>query len=348
MIFANIVFLLVLGVSSTMSEHLRGLNVENSVLTRFNNWIEEHNFHIFNEDHLVHVFENWVSNDKFIDQTNSQGLSFKLGHNAYSGYSFDEFRQFMGFDFNRNLISSLKSNNSMAPIEVSVPSSVDWRSQGVVNTIKDQGQCGSCWSFSTIQALESASAIKYGKLYTLSEQELVDCDNLSNGGRDHGCNGGLMDNAFTWIGKNNGVCSGTDYPYVSGVTKTSGTCQKTCKNQPNTDVIKYVDITVNSDSAMMSALAQQPVSIAIEADQRTFQLYSSGVFTGECGTNIDHGVGLVGYTADYYILRNSWGESWGVNGYMMIGKGNDPETGKPYNGGAGQCGLLTTGSYPIV
>jgi hypothetical protein len=336
MILSNIIFFLILGVNNTISEYMR--------LTRFNNWIEEHNFHIFNENHLVHVFENWVNNDKFIDQTNSEGLPYKLGHNAYSGYSFDEFREIMSFDFNRNLISSLKTNDSIDTIKLPVPLSVDWRYQGVVNTIKDQGQCGSCWSFSTIQALESASAIKYGKLYSLSEQELVDCDNFIN----HGCNGGLMDNAFTWIDKKNGICSDTDYPYVSGVTKTAGMCQKTCKNQPNTDIIKYIDIIPNSDIEMMSALAQQPISVAIEADQREFQLYSSGIFTGTCGTNIDHGVGLVGYSDDYYILRNSWGKSWGTNGYMMIGKGNDPVTGKPYNNGAGQCGLLTTGSYPIV
>lgn len=347
MMFANVVFLMVLYATSTVSENLRGS--DNNVVTRFENWIKEHNFHIFSEDHFTHVFQNWVENDKYIDETNSKELSFKLGHNAYSGYSFDEFRQIMGFDNNKKFISSLKTNNTLAPVELSTPAEVDWRSNGVVNAVKDQGQCGSCWAFSTIQALESASAIKYGKLYSLSEQELVDCDNLSNGGRDHGCNGGLMDNAFSWIGKQDGVCSEVDYPYVSGVTKTSGSCQqKSCKNQPNTDIVKFVDITPNSDSAMMSALAQQPVSIAIEADQKAFQLYSSGVFTGACGTNIDHGVGLVGYTSDYYILRNSWGSSWGVGGYMLIGKGNDPATGKPYNNGAGQCGVLTTGSYPVV
>ncbi len=112
MMFANIVFLMVLSVSTTVSKHLRGLNVEDSILTRFNNWIEEHNFHIFNEDHLTHVFKNWVNNDKYIDEINSQELSFKLGHNIYSGYSFEEFRQIMGFEANRILVKSLKNNNS--------------------------------------------------------------------------------------------------------------------------------------------------------------------------------------------------------------------------------------------
>jgi len=271
-----------------------------------------------------------------------------LDHNAYSGYSFEEFRQIMNFENNKEIIET-NVNNSLDNFKYVKYNleSIDWRDEDVVNSVKDQGQCGSCWSFSTVQALESASAIKYGKLYDLSEQELVDCDNISNGGKDHGCNGGLMNNAFTWINKNNGICSEIDYPYISGITKTTGTCTKTCKNQDNTDIIKFINIDSNSDNAMMGAISLQPVSIAIEADQRDFQLYSSGIFTGTCGTNLDHGVGLVGYGTDYYILRNSWGSSWGLNGYMLIGKGNDP-TGKPYNNGAGQCGLLMEGSYPVV
>jgi C1A family cysteine protease len=104
---------------------------------------------------------------------------------------------------------------------------------------------------------------------------------------------------------------------------------------------------------MMTALAQQPVSVAIEADQSSFQLYKSGVFTGSCGTNLDHGVLLVGYGTmnglDYYIMKNSWGSSsWGDQGYMYMGKGNDPASGKPYNGGKGQCGVLMQGVYPVI
>jgi len=327
---------------------LRNLRDSNESIERFDNWIEKHNFKIFGDDHLIHVFQNWINNDKYINIKNSLNLSYMLDHNAYSGYSFEEFRQIMNFENNKEIIET-NVNNSLDNFKYVKYNleSIDWRDEDVVNSVKDQGQCGSCWSFSTVQALESASAIKYGKLYDLSEQELVDCDNISNGGKDHGCNGGLMNNAFTWINKNNGICSEIDYPYISGITKTTGTCTKTCKNQDNTDIIKFINIDSNSDNAMMGAISLQPVSIAIEADQRDFQLYSSGIFTGTCGTNLDHGVGLVGYGTDYYILRNSWGSSWGLNGYMLIGKGNDP-TGKPYNNGAGQCGLLMEGSYPVV
>jgi hypothetical protein len=104
---------------------------------------------------------------------------------------------------------------------------------------------------------------------------------------------------------------------------------------------------------MMTVLAQQPVSVGIEADQKEFQLYKSGVFTSNsCGKNIDHGVLLVGYGSsngiDYYILKNSWGISWGDQGFMLLGKGFQPNSIIPYNNGAGQCGVLSQGSYPIL
>ncbi len=324
-----------------------------SLFTRFQDWAKTHSIDISDSLIQSRIYSNWLSNDKYISEVNSMNLTYTLGHNAFSGYSSEEFATLMGFNSDRVKSTGLRGLIQGESDLTALPTSIDWRSKGVVNPIQDQGQCGSCWAFSTIQAVESASAIKYGTLPKLSEQELVDCDNLSNGGRDHGCNGGLMDNAFNWIGKNNGVCSESAYPYTSGVTKTSGTCaMKSCTNVAHTDVTNHVDVQTNSDNAMMTALAQQPVSVAIEADQRAFQLYSSGVFTSACGTNLDHGVGLVGYGTmsgtDYYILRNSWGTSWGVSGYMYLGRGNDPATGKPYNGGAGQCGVLGEGSYPIV
>lgn len=316
---------------------------------RFHSWLLEHNIKFRNEYERSRMFENWVSNDEFIEFTNKQNFSYKLGHNAYSGLDSREFSELMGFAQNRYLLRERLSRNESRPIiagDYELPASVDWRAEGAVNPIRDQGQCGSCWSFSTIQSVESATAIKYGKLPQLSEQQLVDCDNYKYGGLDHGCNGGLMDNAFTWIGKNGGSCSRESYPYVSGTTMSAGTCQK-CTVEPNTKVIKYIDITADSDNAMMAALAMQPVSIAIEADQRAFQLYSSGVFSESCGTNLDHGVGLVGYGTDgngapYYILRNSWGSSWGQGGYMYLARGS------AFNDGQGQCGALMMGSYPVI
>lgn len=327
-------------------------SAEGSLFSRFQEWANTHSIDISDTLKQSHIYSNWLANDKYISEINFLNLTYTLDHNAYSGYSSEEFASFMGFNSERPK-SGLRGLIQGESDLTALPTSIDWRSKGVVNPVQDQGQCGSCWAFSTIQAVESASAIKYGTLPKLSEQELVDCDTLSNGGRDHGCNGGLMDNAFNWIGKNGGVCSESAYPYTSGVTKTSGTCAMSrCTNVAHTSSASHVDIQINSDNAMMTALAQQPVSVAIEADQRAFQLYSSGVFTATCGATLDHGVGLVGYGTmsgtDYYILRNSWGASWGVSGYMYLGRGNDPATGKPYNNGAGQCGVLGEASYPVV
>ena len=314
---------------------------------RFNDWVKTFSIDLKDTETESRIFNNWVSNDQLIADTNAKGLSYTLAHNAFSGYSQKEFSELM------SLKNSKPFTFSSSFFEFSstedLPVSVDWRTKGVVNPIKDQGQCGSCWAFSTVQAVESAVALKTGVLYNLSEQQLVDCDDM-----DFGCSGGWMDNAFNWINQNNGLCSGDDYPYVSGNSGMSNKCLTTCSLKPNTKVMSHVDIPINSDLSLMQVLSQQPVSVALEADQSGFQFYSSGVFTGDCGTTLDHGVGLVGYGVNrtnnlsYYILRNSWGTSWGDNGYMYLGRGNDPATGEPYNGGKGQCGVLSKASYPVV
>jgi len=226
------------------------------------------------------------------------------------------------------------------------PETVDWRPLGYVTPIQNQGQCGSCWSFSATGALEGAYFLKSGKLVDFSPQHFVDCDNRQNSknkGTDMGCNGGLMDSAFSWASKNNGLCEWNDYKY----TAKAGTCQDTtCGKKADHSPKSYTDVAKNSDSAMVSALNKQPVAVAIEADTKEFQLYKSGVFTAKCGANLDHGVLAVGYghdsasNLDYYIVKNSWGTSWGDKGYIYFQKGgNMPKEG--------QCGILSgPPSYP--
>ena len=346
---------------------------DSSVIERFRNWVNTHRIIANNDNHLVHMFENWLSNDKFIFETNAKNLSYTLAHNAYSGMNSDEFSEFMGFRANQKLLAKgdgflrgsvpIVEQGDIIDLE-SLPSSVDWRSKGVVTGVKQQGSCGSCWAFSATAVLESASAIKYGNLSKLSEQELVSCAGLKYG--NLGCNGGMYNDAWSFVKDSNGQCSEASYPYTSGNGDT-GSCIKGCTPVSGTKVQSYVTVTPKSDSALMTALTVGPVSIAIEADTKSFQLYSSGIYSdfegcnansktkGETSQpNIDHAVVLVGFGTqngqDYYILRNSWG-NWGdikgsTNGnsnagYMLIARG---ELYAPW----GMCGLLYDPMYPVV
>ena len=325
------------------SKFISSFSYEFSSENRFSLWLKEYLINVKNEDHRHHLFENWLSNDDYIQHVNEQNLTYTLGHNKFSGMSQSEYIDYFNL---KNIFFDHQHGRNDELDSVELAESVNWVESGGVTPVKDQGQCGSCWSFSTTGALEGAYYNKYGNLLSFSEQQLVSCDNFKHGGHDMGCKGGLMDTAFQWIEQNNGLCLESDYPYVSGTTKKSGSCEENCAIVSKSAIHDYKDVTPNSDNAMMSALMQQPVSIAIQADQKEFQLYQSGVFTGSCGTELDHGVLVVGYGTengeDYYLVKNSWSTSWGDNGYIKLGRGSQ------YNSGAGQCGMLMQGSYPIV
>jgi C1A family cysteine protease len=322
--------------------------IQSNLIEKFEQWIHKFNINVDDYKSYDNTFQKWLDNHKFIETTNTKNLTYKLAHNQFSGMDSADFTNYLGIskilfqEQTKNTYNNILQKNDPK----SSPESVNWVLKGAVTPVKDQGQCGSCWSFSTTGALEGAYYIKTGYLESFSEQQLVDCDNFLNGGKDLGCNGGLMDNAFEWISKNNGLCGELDYPYVSGSTKKSGKCQTTCEKKENSKIASYIDVPPASDLDMMEAVEKQPVSIAIQADQREFQLYKSGVFTGSCGNKLDHGVLIVGYGnldgEDYYLVKNSWGQSWGSNGYILLGRGSQ------YNNGDGQCGLLLQGSYPLV
>jgi cathepsin L len=202
--------------------------------------------------------------------------------------------------------------------------SVDWTSKGAVTPVKDQGQCGSCWAFSTTGGLEGAWQIATGSLTSMSEQFFVDCSKQNSG-----CNGGLMDYAFQFA-EGTAVATEDSYAY----TARDGTCKSSFTTAiPAGGVTGYKDVS-NSASGLQSALNSGPVSVAIQADQSVFQQYTGGVITSGCGSNLDHGVTATGYDGNTINVKNSWGSSWGVNGYVKID--------------ASQCGITTSASYPTV
>jgi len=285
----------------------------------------------------IQIFADMVDE---IEAHNAANNTYKLGLNQFSHLTFEEFTQAVSLGATRppNLRRSSSGPLHEEPKDPSaVPASIDWVSAGAVTGVKDQGSCGSCWSFSTTGSLEGAYYLKYKTLKSFSEQQLVSCDE-----NDHGCNGGWMDTAFEWVKSNGGLASEADYPYTSG-TGTSGTCKTTgYTNDPKVAPTSYTDVKTGSVSALQSAVAQQPVSIAIQANQRSFQSYSSGVLTGRCGQNLDHGVLLVGYGTwtdgtPYWKVKNSWGSSWGMDGYILIERSD-----------ADLCGVLDAPSYPTL
>ncbi|XP_078439021.1 cysteine proteinase RD21A-like [Wolffia australiana] len=283
-------------------------------------------------------FEIFKDNLRFIDEHNrpEKNHSYTLGLNRFADLTNEEFRSvFLGA---RPAPQRLRSPSRRYEVGLGeeLPEEVDWRKKGAVPPIKDQGSCGSCWAFSAIGAVEGVNQIVTGDLITLSEQELVDCDTSYN----EGCNGGLMDYAFEFIIKNGGIDSDEDYPY----TGRDGRCDTARKNAHVVTIDSYEDVPVNDEKSLQKAVANQPISVAIEAGGRSFQLYSSGIFDGACGTELDHGVVAVGYGTqngkDFWIVRNSWGDSWGEAGYVRLAR-------NLANTATGKCGIAMEASYPV-
>jgi len=261
-----------------------------------------------------------------IEEHNQSGESYRLGHNKMSDWTEEEYEAILTYQPGMyNVTSTFDKVGATTPI--------DWRSSGCVSPIQDQGQCGSCWAFSSVSALESDYCIANGTLFKLSEQQLVDCVKLC-----FGCNGGNQSLAFNYY-ESHYAMSESSYPY----TAKTGTCQYNANNVTAVKTTSWVGVTGGQPDAMKAALVNNPLAVAIQANQLSFQMYTSGIFTNtNCGTQLDHATNVVGWGnsngMDYWIMRNSWGVTWGMSGYMEI----------EIVAGAGLCGIQMQPLFPIA
>ena len=271
----------------------------------------------------------FTQTDAVINEHNATESSFKLGHNKFSDWTDYERSQLLGY---------IAPDTEKEPVwlEPTNEASVDWRTKNAVTPVKDQGQCGSCWTFSSTGALEGAHSIASGKLLSFSEQQIVDCANLKHGYPSFGCNGGNQSVAFKYLERNMAELESV-YPY----TAKNGTCQYNKSSATAVDVSTYTIVTKDNVEQMKAAVAKQPTSVSIEADKMVFQQYKSGIFDSpKCGTKLDHATLVVGYGTDngtdYWIMKNSWGTVWGEEGYMQLA----------IQDGAGVCGIQMGPLYP--
>ena len=280
---------------------------------------------------------NFVKTHEFIQENNSSNATHVAGHNQFSDWHRAEYVAMLGY----NHYTYASSNGYKVLSTENLPSSVNWVDAGAVTKVKNQGSCGSCWSFSTTGAMEGAHFVAGNALTSFSEQQLVDCAYGAQYG-SYGCNGGSMDGAMAYYQQYNAMTE-ESYPYISGSSTSKKSCEYDASQATDTMDKAVTDVTPDSVDQLKAAVAQQPVSIAIEADKFVFQTYQSGVLNStKCGTNLDHGVLIAGYGnedgQDYWLVKNSWDTTWGDNGYIKIAMVD----------GEGICGIQMAPVYPTT
>ncbi|KAF6151542.1 hypothetical protein GIB67_016354 [Kingdonia uniflora] len=318
--------------------HNANLRSEHEIETLYESWLIHHCkfYNVLGEKEKR--FEIFKDNLQFIDEHNAaENRTYKVGLNKFADLTNEEYRRvYLGTKIDKfRRFSRPRSERYALRVGEELPRAIDWREKGAVAAVKNQGSCGSCWAFSTVAAVEGINKIVTNNLISLSEQELVECDTKYN----QGCNGGLMDYAFQFIINNGGIDSENDYPYKAS----DGSCDQNRRNARVVTIDGFEDVPANDEKALQKAVANQPVSVAIEAGGRAFQLYQSGVFTGICGTELDHGVAAVGYGTDngvdYWIVKNSWGSDWGEKGFVHMER-------NVHGSSTGKCGIAMQASYP--
>ncbi|KAM3684945.1 hypothetical protein ACJW31_11G081500 [Castanea mollissima] len=312
-------------------------SLEDSFAMRHEQWMAQHGRNYVDDVDKISRFQIFKDNVKYIDKVNNEGnRTYKLSVNEFADLTNEEFiATRTGYKIS-DQPTSRKTTFRYGNL-TEIPTTIDWRERGAVTPIKNQGTCASCWAFSAVAATEGITQIRTGKLISLSEQQLVDCAVDGN----HGCNTGWMDYAFAYIIQNQGLDTEENYPYLN----MDGICDQEKASAKAASISAFDDVPSNNEGALLQAVAIQPVSVALEGFGPDFRFYSSGIFTGQCGADLNHAVTIIGYgTSDdgtnYWLLKNSWGVNWGENGYMRILR---------YSGAPeGLCGLAQKASFPVA
>jgi cathepsin L len=300
---------------------------ESEYQSAFTFWMQQNQKSYHHEEFLTR-FKTFKANMDFVHNHNKANKTFTVAMNKFGDLSNKEFsRIYLG---TKATVVPHAVKPKHAP---HLPASMDWRKQGAVTPIKNQEQCGSCWSFSTTGSTEGCHFITKKKLVSLSEQNLMDCS-TSQG--NQGCDGGLMTQAMTYIIQNGGIDTESSYPY----TAQDGTCSYNAANSGAT-LKSYVNVNSGDENDLQVKVNMGPTSVAIDASQSSFQFYSSGVYNEPaCSTSqLDHGVLAVGWGVDngtpYWLVKNSWGTDWGMNGYIEMSRNLN-----------NQCGIATMATLP--
>jgi len=319
---------------------------------QFETWKGKHGKRYGSGAEHTRRLENFCTSMKEIQEINSRGAAWVAGSNPYSDLTWEEFKTA------KLMVAQNCSATHHTPVEkmVKMPTTVplewDWRNEtcgetSCVSMVKNQGHCGSCWTFSTVGMMESLHAIKTGKMVLLSEQQLVDCaENFNN----NGCNGGLPSQAFEYIHYNGGLSKMEDYPYVCGdgtCNVTGGACAFTPDKTPwavGATVSAVANFTAGDEGSMKAVVGMHnPVSVAFEVVS-DLRHYASGVYSSTmCQAlpeTVNHAVLAVGYGVEdgtnYWTIKNSWGFGWGNNGYFRIERDSN------------MCGIAVCSSFPIT
>jgi cathepsin L len=295
-----------------------------------------------NKEHELkrrHIFEDhWETITEHNVKADLGHHSFRMGLTAFTDWTEAEFKALLTLVVQANHTSqSGKSSpdNVRVVTASSLPASVNWVTEGAVTPIKNQGQCGGCYSFSATGGLEGQMFLQTGQLVSLSEQNIIDCSTQQG---DLGCNGGAITYAFEYVQQNGGLDTEASYPF----TGQQGSCQYQASNSA-TQVVSWTNLPSGDEAALQEAVANVgPISVAIDAS--TIMHYRSGVYSSSScsSTNLDHAVLAVGYGTSsggqpYWLVKNSWGTHWGMNGYIEMARNDN-----------NMCGIATAAVYPTV